>query len=168
MYSPTIFKYVLCVILLIVPLSEAFESNTSSKHLKVSSLGYFQIYEFLVKKTFCLFFRPISGWLVNTTPGGLTLFNTSAVLALSIEIADICRLFYLNADYFFKLSIKIVDNFLPGNEEISVLNLPGSGIPLNSGIKLNNRTMCQGWKTRLSLFITVCYYARSSMKDDKC
>ena len=60
------------------------------------------------------------------------------VLELSIKITDIWQLFNSKVDYFFKLSIKIVDYLIPGNKENSLLNFPGSGIPLNSDIKFND------------------------------
>ena len=44
---------------------------------------------------------------------------------------------------FFQLSIKIVDYFIPVNKENGLLYLPGEGIPLNSDIKLNNRSKYQ-------------------------
>ena len=78
------------------------------------------------------------------------------LLALTIEITDICWLFNSTVDFFFKLYIKFVDYFIPGNIELHLLNLPG--------IKLNNRSEYHEWKTRMPLFITAYYDAGSLMK----
>ena len=73
------------------------------------------------------------------------------VLALSIEITDICWLISLIVDLSCRLNLLII--LFPKNKELHLFNLPD--------IKLNNRSEYQEWKTRMPLFITAYYDAGS-------